>query len=65
MPDVGEPCSEYLCGPGLYCEVSPVSPGGPRCAARKPDGAPCLMPGDCVSGGCEGQVCGPPTMGDG
>lgn len=60
-PAIGEPCDDFECGPGAYCE----SGATPTCQALLADGSACQSGDDCESGGCENSVCGAPTTCDG
>jgi hypothetical protein len=53
LPAVGEPCPNYYCGAGAYCDDFSVT-----CREARPDGAPCEYGSQCQSGECEGTACG-------
>lgn len=57
-PAIGQPCDDFECAGGAYCD-------GGTCQALLSDGATCSSGDDCASGGCDGNVCGPQTTCDG
>ncbi len=51
-PERGRPGPE-----GGHGEVQGLRPGAPTTADQLPDGQPCWISADCLSGVCEGQGC--------
>jgi hypothetical protein len=42
------------------CCSNKCNPGG-KCAGCQPDGAACMLPGDCCNGQCSNGICGAPA----
>jgi hypothetical protein len=52
MPQLGDPCIEGQCAPGLWCRIDELDHDTRTCAARLPDGAACVDAGQCSSNNC-------------
>jgi hypothetical protein len=52
MPQLGDPCIEGRCTPGLWCHIDEVDHDKRICAARLPDGAACVHAAQCGSNNC-------------
>lgn len=62
-PGIGQPCEDFECAPGAYCDTSGAES---LCQMPKADGAECETEDECTSGGCNDDgtgvlTCGAPT----
>lgn len=49
-PGAGEPCADFDCAEGAWCDSS--DPEGPTCAEPQDDGASCFSDEECASDNC-------------
>jgi hypothetical protein len=67
-PAAGQPCDQFECGEGTYCQTGGQTP---VCREPQADGAPCFDGDECASSGCNGAgtstpgTCGQPMTCDG
>ncbi len=55
-PVLGQPCPDFTCATGLYCDNTPATP---VCAAPLADGQACMTGDECQSDSCSTGMCVP------